>query len=106
MIIDGNSNTLSGATVEGNTGWGVVVVGNNNQIKSNKANSNGSDGFRNHAGTGNTYSGNSSNTGGKENGGAEYNFITTGVNGGSNRADGVNVPAAAKGCTSFRSCSC
>jgi hypothetical protein len=92
----GDSNSLSGATIESNTGSGVVVTGNSNQIKSNKANLNGTtindDGFKNAAGAGNNYSGNSSNTGGKENTGAEYSFVTAGVNGNGNRADGVNVP--------------
>ena len=99
--ITGNNNTVSGATVDGNTANGFNVTGSNNQIKSNKASLNTLDGFLNGAGSGNTYSGNSSNTGGKENGGAEYRFVTSGVDGGSNRADGVNVPSAAKGCTSF-----
>jgi hypothetical protein len=97
----GNSNTISGATVESNTINGILVLGGSNQIKSNRVNLNTADGLKNAAGAGNNYSGNSSNTGGKENGGAEYRFVTTGVDGGSNRADGVNVPAAAKGCTSF-----
>jgi hypothetical protein len=97
----GDSNTLSGATVQSNTINGVVVLGNTNAIKSNKANLNVGDGFNNANGVNNKYSGNSSNTGGKENGGAEYRFVTTGIDGGSNRADGVNVPSAAKGCTSF-----
>ena len=90
--ITGSSNTVSGATVDSNTGNGVFVSGGSNQIKSNKANLNGADGFQNFGGASNKYSGNSSNTGGKENAGAEYRFVTAGVNGGSNRADGVNVP--------------
>ena len=88
----GNSNTLSGATVESNTINGILVLGSSNQIKGNRVNLNAADGLKNAAGAGNNYSGNSSNTGGKENVGAEYNFVTAGVNGGSNRADGVNVP--------------
>jgi hypothetical protein len=90
--ITGNSNTVSGATVDGNAGNGIVVSGGSNQIKSNKASLNGGDGFQNAGGAGNNYSGNSSNTGGKENTGAEYRFVTAGVNGGSNRADTINVP--------------
>ena len=97
----GNSNNLSGATVESNTGNGVVVTGGSNRSRATRPTSNTLDGFNNAAGAGNNYSGNSSNTGGKENGGAEYRFVTAGVNGGSNRADGINVPSAAKGCTSF-----
>ncbi len=68
------------------------MTGSNNLIKSNKASLNDLDGFDNAAGAGNNYSGNSSNTSGKENSGAEYSFVTAGVNGGSNRADGINVP--------------
>jgi hypothetical protein len=96
----GTFNNLSGATVESNTINGILALGNSNQIKSNKASLNTADGFKN-VGSTNNYSGNSSNTGGKENGGAEYNFVATGINGGSNRADGTGVPSAAKGCTSF-----
>ncbi len=90
--LNGNNNSLSGATLDSNTGSGVVAFGSNNQVKSNKANSNGHDGFWNFGGAGNNYSGNSSNTGGKPNGLHQYEFTTAGVNGGSNRADGVNVP--------------
>jgi parallel beta-helix repeat protein len=100
-----STNTLSGATIESNGSHGVFVegTGTGNIIKSNKANSNKGDGFNNSATDtpSNNFSGNSSNTGGKENIGAEYRFVAAGINGGSNRADGVNVPSAAKGCTSF-----
>ena len=91
--VTGDSNTVSGASADGNSGNGIVVSGNSNQIKSNKASLNTGDGFQNAGGTSNKYSGNSSNTGGKENVGAEYRFVTAGVNGGSNRADGTNVPS-------------
>jgi hypothetical protein len=97
----GNTNTLSGATVQSNTINGVLALGGSNQIKSNKANSNGGDGFKNAAGANNKYTGNSSNTGGKENGLAEYRFLTTGLDGGSNRSNGVGVPSAAQGCPTF-----
>ncbi len=96
----GNSNNLSGATADSNTANGIVASGNSNTIKGNRASLNTLDGYKNAAGTSNNYSGNSSNTGGKENGGAEYRFITAGVNGGSNRADGTNVPSAGK-CPTF-----
>jgi hypothetical protein len=92
--ITGNSNNLSGATADSNTGNGINVSGNTNTIKGNKASLNSGDGFANPSGTSNNYSGNSSDTGGKDNGGAEYRFGTAGVNGGSNRANGINVPSA------------
>jgi len=92
--ITGNSNTVSGATVDSNVANGILLSGTagSNQIKSNSASLNGGDGFRNDGGSGNSFSGNGSNTGGKENVGAEYSFVAAGVNGGSNRADGINVP--------------
>ena len=64
------------------------------------SNSNKGDGFNNNA-TNTNFISKKSNRGGKENVGAEYRFVKTAVNGGSNKADGVSVPAAAKGCTSF-----
>ena len=100
-----NTNTLSGATIQSNGSHGVFVEGGTgNIIKSNTANKNTGDGFRNN-GSNTNFNSNKSNNGaslGKyENLGAEYRFVTTGINGGSNKADGVSVPNALKGCTSF-----
>jgi hypothetical protein len=104
--IVGSTNSFQGATVESNTGNGVSISGTNNTIKSNKANKNGGAGFlTTGAATGNKFSSNASNTsaqgGSKENAGPEYSFATPEVNQGSNKADNVTIPSAAKCPTLF-----
>ena len=104
--IVGGTNSFQGATVESNTGNGVFISGANNTIKSNKANLNGGAGFLTTAtATGNKFSSNASNTsaqgGSKENAGPEYDFATPEVNQGSNKADNVTIPSAAKCPTLF-----
>jgi hypothetical protein len=104
--ITGGTNTFQGATVENNTGNGVFISGTNNTIKSSKANKNGGAGYRTTAtATGTKFQSNASNTsssgGAKENTGPEYNFGAPQVNQGSNKADNVTIPTAAKCPTLF-----
>jgi hypothetical protein len=104
--ITGSTNTFQGATVENNTGNGVSISGSNNTIKSSKANKNGVAGFLTTPGaTGNKFQSNASNAGAsggsKENTGPEYNFGGPQVNQGSNKADNVTIPTAAKCPTLF-----
>jgi hypothetical protein len=104
--ITGNTNSLQGATVESNTGNGVFISGTGNTIKGTKANTNGGAGFLTAPGaTGNKFQSNASNTssqgGSKENTGPEYSFGGPQVNQGSNKADNVAIPTAAKCPTLF-----
>jgi hypothetical protein len=103
--IVGGTNSFQGATVENNTGNGVSITGTNNTIKSSKANNNGGAGYLTTAtATGNKFQSNASNTssnGSKENTGPEYNFGAPQVDQGSNKADNVTIPTAAKCPTLF-----
>ena len=104
--IAGGTNSFQGATVESNTGNGVSISGTNNTIKSNKANKNGGAGFLTTVtATGNKFQSNASNAssqgGSKENAGPEYSFGAPEVNLGSNKADNVTIPTAAKCPTLF-----
>jgi parallel beta-helix repeat protein len=96
-----NGNTLSGSTVRNNTSHGIVVDGSGNKLDSDKVYSNGGDGVRTAAtATSTTLKSVGSGSSG-ENGGAEFRLGATAINGGGNKADGVNVPSAAKGCATF-----
>jgi hypothetical protein len=104
--IVGSTNTFQGATVESNTGNGVFISGQLNTIKANKANKNTGAGFlTTGAATGNKFQSNASNAsssgGAKENGGPEYSFGTSETDLGSNKADNVTIPTAAKCPTLF-----
>jgi len=96
-----NGNTLSGSTVRNNTGDGIFVEGSGNKLDSDKVYSNGGDGVHTSAtATSTTLKSVGSGSSG-ENGGAEFRLGATAINGGGNKADGVNVPSAAKGCATF-----
>jgi parallel beta-helix repeat protein len=104
--IVGGTNILQGATVQSNTGNGVFISGTGNTIKGNKANKNGGAGFlTTAAATGNKFQSNASNAsssgGSKENAGPEYSFGAPETNLGSNKADNVSIPTAAKCPTLF-----
>ena len=103
--IVGNTNTFQGATVrEQYRANGVFISGTGNTIKGNKANTNTGAGFLTTA-AGNKFQSNASNAssqgGTKENTGPEYDFGGPHENLGSNKADNVTIPTAAKCPTLF-----
>jgi len=90
-------------TVFDNTGDGIVIDGTGNTIRSVRVNNNGGDGVEVN-GTGNTLRDVRSNIDDpgdpNENGGAEFRLNATAIDGGSNEADNISIPTAAK-CPTF-----
>jgi hypothetical protein len=98
-----SGNILQTVTVFANTSDGIVVDGTGNTIRSVRVNANGGDGVEVN-GTGNTLRDVRSNIDDpgdpNENGGAEFRMNATATDGGSNEADNISIPAAAK-CPTF-----
>jgi hypothetical protein len=95
ILVSGTGNIVRSNRSDGNTQDGFNVTGNSNTLQDNKANKNVGDGFE-VAGTGNKLKGNASNQGNpggsSENGGAEYNLLSSAVNQGGNKADNIGIP--------------
>jgi len=112
VLVTGSGNVIKNNVIgsdkkKGNGENGVNVTGAGNKLTSNKVSANLGDGFTISGGTAgnpNALKGNQSNVGGsgqnKENQGAEYRLANTVTSLDGNKADGVNVPRAAK-CPDF-----
>ena len=100
-----NGNTFRTATVRNNTHDGVLVDGSGNTIRDDRIYSNGGNGLKTNAtATGTTIKNVQSNIGSPgsstENAGAEFLLGVAAINGGSNKADSLNIPSAGK-CQTF-----